>query len=183
MSDANPSADAPRRADTRSPADTSPIAFAPGEYPIYLALAAIAIYGCVPETGQMPGVAVFLLCLFAIEIAGRRTGGPLVHLVATGIVLWSGLSGATGRGSAVVGAWFAFWPIVLVVTARLVRPGIGVRLRLVLGVVGGIAAIAVARTGAIEPDTGAAVTAVAIAAPVSAAATAALVSLARPPGR
>ncbi len=92
------------------------IDWTPGEVPALLGLTAIAIYGCVPETSnQMPAIGVMLASLFVIELIARRPSAPLVHAVAAGIVLWSGLYGATGRESAIVGALFAFWPLVLVV--------------------------------------------------------------------
>lgn len=161
-----------RRTRTSRLADA--VRFAPGELPVYLACAAVAIYGCVPETDQMPGVAAFLLAVFAIELAARRSAPPWVHTIVAAIVLWSGLYGASGRASAIVGAWFAFWPVVLVVTARLARPDLGLVPRLAIGGVGGIAAIVVARTGALEPTVGPALVAATVAAAVSAAVAAAV---------
>jgi hypothetical protein len=84
-------------------------------------------------------------------------------------VLWSGLYGATGRESAIVGALFAFWPLVLVVLVchRPGRPQPRPVVRWAVGLIGGIAAVAVARTGALEPTIGPALVAVAIALPAS----------------
>jgi hypothetical protein len=149
------------------------ITWTPGEVPALLGLAAVAIYGCVPETNnQMPAIFAMLASLFAIEILARRPSGLLVHAVATGIVLWAGLYGATGRESAIVGALFAFWPLVLVVVVchRPDRPQPAPVARWSIGLIGGIAAVAVARTGALEPTIGPALLAVAIALPVSLAA-------------
>ncbi len=145
------------------------IDWTPGEVPALLGLSAIAIYGCVPETDQMFGIGVMLASLFLIELVARRPSAPIVHLVAAGIVLWSGLYGATGRDSAIVGALFAFWPLVLVVIVchwpgrAEPRP----TTRWIIELIGGIAAVAVARTGALEPTIGPALLAVAIALPTS----------------
>ena len=146
------------------------IDWAPGEVPALLGLTAIAIYACVPETNnQMPAIGVMLASLFVIELVARQPSAPLVHAVAIGIVLWSGLYGATGRDSAIVGALFAFWPLALVVIVchwpGRAEPGPIVRW--LIGLIGGIAAVAVARTGALEPTIGPALLAVAIALPTS----------------
>ena len=149
------------------------IAWAPAEVPALLGLSAIAIYGCVPETSdQMPAVGVMLAALFLIELVARQPSAPLVHAVAIGIVLWSGLYGATGRESAIVGAFFAFWPLVLVLI-MCHRPGRAQPVpvvRWIIGLIGGIGAVAVARTGALQPTIGPALLAVAIALPASLAA-------------
>ena len=156
------------------------IDWTPGEVPALLGLTAIAIYGCVPETNnQMPAIGVMLASLFVIELIARRPSGLLVHAVAIGIVLWSGLYGATGRESAIVGALFAFWPLVLVVIVchwpgrEQPQP----TARWIIGLIGGIAAVAVARTGALEPTIGPALIAVAIAVPASLAVALVVVSI------
>jgi hypothetical protein len=145
------------------------IAWTPGEVPALLGLAAIAIYGCVPETDQMPTIAVLLAGLALVELITRTPSAPVVHAMAFALVLWSGLYGATGRESAIVGALFAFWPLVLVLLVCH-RPGRAQPrpiIRWVIGMIGGIAAVAVARTGALEPTIGPALVAVAIALPTS----------------
>jgi hypothetical protein len=144
----------------------------PGEFPCVLALTTLAIYLCVPETDQMPTVALMVVMLAGIEIVTRQPSAPAVQLVAAGIVLWAGLYGATGRSSAIVGTLFAFWPFVLVggVTLGLrwrERPPARRPQRWAIEVTGGIAAIAVARTGALEPTVRPALVAVGIAAGVS----------------
>ena len=156
------------------------IAWSSGEVPALLGLSAIAIYGCVPETSnQMPAIGVMLASLFLIELVARRASPLLVQAVAAGIVLWSGLYGATGRDSAIVGALFAFWPPVLVVTicqlSRRAQPRPFIRWT--VGLIGGIAAVAVARTGALEPTIGPALIAVAIALPASLAVALGVVSI------
>ena len=146
------------------------IAWSPGEVPALLGLSAIAIYGCVPETSnQMPAIGVMLASLFLIELVARQSSPLPVQAVAAGIVLWSGLYGATGRDSAIVGALFAFWPLVLVIVVCHWpnRPQPRPIVRWTIGLIGGIAAVAVARTGALEPTVGPALVAVAIALPTS----------------
>ena len=163
------------------PADASPrvLRFAPGELPFLLAMTAVAIYGCVPETDQMTTIGALLAGLFVVEVVTRMPSAPIVSLTAALIVLWSGLYGATGRGSAVVGAWFAFWPLVLVALAVAVFGPLRLPVRLVIGLIGGIAAVAVARTGAIEPTTAPALVAVAVAIPVSLVAAWGVVAISR----
>jgi hypothetical protein len=138
-----------------------------GEFPVLLGWAALAIYACVPKTGHMPTIGLLIAGLFLAEVATGNRSHWIVHLLATAIVLWSGLYGATGRGSAIVGSLFAFWPIVLVGLASLIAGPLRPATRWAVGAIGGAAAIAVARTGGIEPTTGPALVAVAIAVPVS----------------
>lgn len=159
--------------------NSSLVEFTPGEYPALLALTCVAIYGCVPETGQMPAMGAMVACLFLIEVSTRASSVLLVKLVAALIVLWSGLYGATGRGSAVVGAWFAFWPLVLVVGCAVVFAPLRLVARWIIGIIGGVAAVAVARTGGIEPTTGPAIVAVALAVPLSMTAAYVVVALSR----
>lgn len=146
--------------------------WSPGEFPAYLAMTAIATYACVPETDQMRAIGLMVLSLGIIEIITSVPSGPAVQVTAIGIVAWSGLYGATGRDSAIVGALFAFWPLVMVVGAdlwlrrRKLAPARRTQ-RLLIGLVGGGAAIAVARTGALDPTIGPALLAVAVAAPIS----------------
>jgi hypothetical protein len=146
------------------------IDWTPGEVPALLGLTAIAIYGCVPETSnQMPAIGVMLAVLFSVELVTRRPAAPVWHLGAAALVLWAGLYGAAGRESAIVGALFAFWPLVLVVLVCHLpgrsrpRPVV----RWTIGLIGGVAAVAVARTGALEPTIEPALVAVAMAMPMS----------------
>jgi hypothetical protein len=157
----------------------------PGEYPWLLAMTALATYLCVPETDQMPAIGAMVLALAVVELIARRASGAIVQIVAAAIVLWSGLYGATGRGSAIVGAIFAFWPLVLVASAVLwlrwrERPAVRVLQRFGVGLIGGVAAVAVARTGALQPAVRPALVAVAVAGVVSAVLALAIVSQ---PGR
>jgi hypothetical protein len=148
-----------------------PVELTPGELPVLLAYATAAITACVPETGQMPTVAWMVVGLLAVELLTRSTSALPVQVTAIGIVLWSGLYGATGRTSAVIGAWFAWWPLLLVVAADRVGGPLTARTRWAIGAIGGAAALAVARTGGIATATGPAVVVVAVAVVVSVTAT------------
>ena len=159
---------------------------APGLWPLALTTTTIAMYGCVPETDQLPAIALMTLGLAGVEAVTRHRSEPIVFVVAAAIVLWAGLYGATGRASAIVGAWFAFWPVVIVpVVAALCQPSARIRtcwltqrrMHPVIAFIGALAAIGVARTGAIQPTVGPALLAVAIAAPVSLAASIGLLVL------
>jgi hypothetical protein len=138
--------------------------------PLTLAAASVAIYGCVPETDQMPTIWVLTFGAAIVEVVVRRRMPVGLLFVLGALVMWSGLYGATGRDSAIVGALFAFWPVAIVPLVAIVRPRLRDRRELVQWVIAGIgavAAVAVARTGAIEPTIGPALLAVAVAAPVS----------------
>jgi hypothetical protein len=142
----------------------------PGVWPLTLTAAAIAIYGCVPETTHMPAFGLMTIGLAVVEVVTRQRSAPVVFVVAAASVLWSGLYGATGRDSAIVGALFALWPVVIVPTVALLVPGLRFRCELVswvIAAIGAAAAVAVARTGAIQPTVGPALVAVAVAAPSS----------------
>jgi hypothetical protein len=142
----------------------------PGVWPLTLTAASIAIYGCVPETTHLPAFGLMTIGLAIVEVATRQRSAPIVFCVAAALVLWAGLFGATGRESAIVGAIFAFWPVVIVPIVTVVVPGLRRRHELVswvISAIGAVAAVGVARTGAIEPTVGPAYLAVAIAAPSS----------------
>jgi len=142
----------------------------PGVRPLTLAAASVAIYGCVPETDQMPTIWVLTFGAAIAEVVAHRRMPDGLLFVLGAMVMWSGLYGATGRNSAIVGALFAFWPVAIVPLVALVRPKLRGRPEVVQWVIAGIgavAAVAVARTGAIEPTIGPALLAVAIAGPVS----------------
>ena len=144
----------------------------PVEFPWLLGMTALATYLCVPETDQMPAIGAMVASLAVVELIARRPSGTVVQLVASAIVLWSGLYGATGRQSAIVGAFFAFWPLVLVGgTALWLRwrelPVARRSERWAVGLTGGIAAVAVARTGALQPTIRPALVAAGIAAVAS----------------
>jgi hypothetical protein len=143
------------------------VEFAPGELPVLLGWAAVAIYGCVPETDQMPTIGALVAGLFVIERVTRLPSALPIQVVAAAIVLWSGLYGATGRGSAIVGAWFAFWPLLVMVALAVVAEPLPLRVRWTLGACAALAALVVARTGALATTTSPALAAVAVASTVS----------------
>lgn len=134
----------------------------PGAVPTLIGVMQFAIYCCVPETDQIPQVVFAVVVLVALELAADRPMPWWLVLAVVGLVMWSGLFGATGRESALVGTLFAAWPLVLVLA--------GVGSPVVAACVGSVAAVAVARTGALQPTVRPALVAVALAAFVSLAA-------------
>lgn len=124
---------------------------------------ATAVYGCVPETDQMPEVAMLLLAGAAIEQLRRRPLPAPALLAAWGVLAWSALYGATGRPSALLGGLFALLPPL---TAAVVG-GRDARCSAFVGALWVGAAVAVARTGGISPRSAPAVLAVAIGALVA----------------
>jgi uncharacterized membrane protein (UPF0136 family) len=127
----------------------------PGAVPALIGVMQFAIYCCVPETDQIPQVVFAVVVLLAMELGAARPLPWWLVVPVFGLVQWSGVFGATGRSSAIVGALFAAWPLVLVL-ARLGSPSVAAS-------IGSIAAIAVARTGALRPTVGSALIAVALA--------------------
>ena len=138
----------------------------PGVLPFVIATSAAAIYGCVPETSdQMPLIGALVIMLIAVEVLYRRQIHIGFHGLVAAMVLWSGIYGATWRQSALIGALFAMWPILIVpavtlVVRRLTRTAEPVRW-LVAGL-GMAAALIVARTGALQPTAGPALVAVSV---------------------
>lgn len=128
----------------------------PGLVPVLILGAVAATYACVPETDHIGRVALLAALTVVVEVVLRRQVPVAVTLVVAMVVLWSGVHGATGRPSALVGAAFAAWGLVLLPLVAATRPGTGDRSTLVRSVVAGlgtVAALAVARTGGIA-DTG-----------------------------
>jgi hypothetical protein len=141
-----------------------------GIWPLMLAAAALATYLCVPETDQMSTIGLMTVGLLLIELVTRQRSAPIVIAAGAAVVLWSGLYGATGRDSAIVGAIFALWPVVIVPIVALIRPVLRARPEPVawaIALIGAVAAVAVARTGALQPTVRPAIVAVAIVAPIS----------------
>jgi hypothetical protein len=121
----------------------------PGAVPGLALAAATATYLCVPETDQFKGVALLMIGVGLVEFASREVLPLGWHAALFAVVLWAGLFGATGRASAVVGAVFAGW--VLVLPAATAVDG-HEPTRRCAGLVAGVAIIAallVARTGAL----------------------------------
>ncbi len=138
----------------------------PGVLPFVIATSAAAIYGCVPETSnQMPLIGALVTMLMAVEVLYRRQVHIGFHGLVAAMVLWSGIYGATWRQSALIGALSAMWPIVIVPLVwivmrrldRVVEP-----VRWVIAGLGSAAAVAVARTGALQHTGRPAVVAVAV---------------------
>ena len=130
------------------------------------------MYACVPETDHFGWIAIAPATLAAIELQrGRRVSSSWIIGVAH-LVWWAGIYGATGRESAFVGAWFAWWPTLVVAVmspwvARIRSPRWLTATVLVAPLV--VATGVVARTGAVEPTVEPALAAVGVAAPASAA--------------
>lgn len=151
----------------------------PGALTAVLLVTLAAMYGCVPETDQIPPVAAILVIVGLLEVALRRSfhpagstpagptpagsipAGPLLAwlqlawiVVAAALVLWAGVYGTAGYDRAFIGGLFAFWPVVLVAVVGLVFPQLAraaTLARLLVFGLGAAAALVVARTGALQP--------------------------------
>jgi hypothetical protein len=137
---------------------------APGLAPLPVAAALIAVALCVPETGPVYLAAVVLGGVVVLELATRQQADIAWYALAAGLVGWVGLYGASGRLSALVGALFAWWAVVLLwAVDRLVglRSTLGATL---VAAVGLVAVVAVARTGGVADSAAPAVAAAALAA-------------------
>lgn len=124
---------------------------------LVLGAAAVAIYGCVPETGQMAEVGVLLACGGGAELARRRALPAAFVAAGGGVVLWAGVDGAVGRQSALVGALFAVAATLWVPVACRVWRSLRVATepwRWVVAVVAAAAAVGMARTGGLERTAG-----------------------------
>lgn len=121
----------------------------PGLAPLTIVGALFAISLCVPETDQLPIVAILPMALVVLEVVDRRQLPIEWYIVAAAAVGWGGMFGATGRQSALAGALFAWWTVLLpsfaFVTYRSEH-----RWR-IIGVAGvaALAAVVMARTGGI----------------------------------
>jgi hypothetical protein len=124
----------------------------PGVAPLTIVAALVAIFLCVPETGQLPVVALLPAALVALEVAHRRQMPLEWYVVAAAAVGWGGLFGATGRQSALAGALFAWWAVLLpafvVARRRIATPW---RARAIASVAA-LWVVVVARTGGIADD-------------------------------
>lgn len=145
-------------------------------------LVAVAMYGCVPETDHLELIGAVLGGLLLGELANRRSWNWGVHLALASVLIWAVRHGAVGQERALVGGSFAFWPIIvlgalLLVSARASVVGVSV-------LIAGAAALAVSRTGALEPGWSTALRSVAVWGGASAAVIALVVAVgARPTGR
>lgn len=153
----------------------------PGDVPLTVAGVLLAIFLCVPETDQILRVAGVVTIVVIAEGVSRRTLPLLLIGAVAAYVMWAGIFGATGRQSALVGALFAWWPVLILPLLSRRMPGLadtGTWVRGGIVAVGGLAAVGVARTGALQPTVSPALLAVAVAAPVSLAVGAAVGELA-----
>jgi len=150
---------------------------APGLAPATLGgtLAAIAL--CVPEVNQIALAAMLLGFVMLLEVLGRRQLAIGWYAVGAAAVLWAGMFGATGRQSALVGALFAWWAVALVPLVHAVVPIRSVLTAAVVGAIGVLAAIVMARTGGIADSGTAAFVAAVASAVMSFAAAVAMVGL------
>jgi hypothetical protein len=155
----------------------------PSLVPWLVMCACAATYACVPETDQIPQVALVAAAALVVHLITNAIGRPvhwLLHVVVAAWVLWAGIFGATGRQSALIGALYSWWPFVLLlVVAHRLPPTLGLWRRLdpaarrttrraaltwwEVAAVAAVATAAVARTGALEPTVRPAVVAVVIA--------------------
>lgn len=139
----------------------------PGIVPLTIVAAVAAIYACVPETNTQMGVVAAVAAVgVVVEPVLRRPLPGWWHTEVSLLVLWSGIFGATGRQSALIGALFALWPVVIVPLAVVLLPQLGLateRIRWLLAAVGAVSAVAVARTGGIADSARPAIIAVAVA--------------------
>lgn len=160
----------------------------PGAASASLLMVWVAVYACVPETSdQMFHVAALLVVMGATELVTRSLLPWWAHTCATAVTVWAGLYGSTGRPSAVVGALFALWPLVLPNVVAMVVPAFeraSARWRWVVLLVAGTASVAVARLGALGATLAPAARDAALAAGISAvAAFAVAVTVTRRAGR
>ena len=118
-----------------------------------LASSMAAVYGCVPETDQIPPIALCVVSVLVIELVTWRPL-PVAWFAAVGaLILRTGLYGATGRLSALAGTLFAAWALVFLPIVERVRPRVNAApepLRWVIAGIGSIGSIVVARTGALQ---------------------------------
>ncbi len=143
----------------------------PGAVPAVLLCWLAAVYGCVPETDQVRQAAGLLAGFAAAEVIARHAAPWPAHLVGAAGVLWCGLYGATGYARAEVGAVFGAWTVLLPAAVATLVPPLVARawpIRWAVAGVAVVAALAVARTGALHPPVSGALRSAAVAAAVSA---------------
>ncbi len=125
----------------------------PGMVTGLIAVSAVAVYACVPETDHVPSIAVTLAGVAVIERAQGHTIPLLCHAIAAALVLWAGVYGAAGEQRGLIGTLFAFWTVIMpVVVVRFLPRVIGSAgwVRVGIGGLAGAAALTVARTGALQ---------------------------------
>lgn len=120
----------------------------PGAVAVLLAAVVGVQYATVPETDQLRWVVAVVVVLALVEVVWRRTVPAASAAVVVVLVAWAGWFGGRHRGGAVVGAWFAWWPWVVVWVVHLVSPR-RLWLQWTGAVVATAAALWVARAGAL----------------------------------
>ncbi len=133
----------------------------PGLVPGTIVVALVAVYVCVPETDQIPIAALVPVVVVALEVVQRSQVGLEWYAVAAASVGWAGMFGAGGRQSALIGALFAWWAVLLVPLVHHLKPIPNQRSAVGVALIGGVAAIGMARTGGIA-ESGAAAAAAAL---------------------
>ena len=131
----------------------------------------LAMYLCVPETNQFAMAALIPMAVFLVELVRREQLGVEWYALAAASVAWAGMFGSSGRQSALIGALFSWWPILL---PWLIGRLMGARQRTTViasMVVGALAAVVFARTGGISAS---GVTAAVVVAAIAAASCAAV---------
>ena len=127
----------------------------PGAVPLVALAWLAAVYGCVPETDHVLSVGLIVAGLAVLEFVADEYLPFGWQLGIIGAVLWAGLYGATGRQSALVGALFGAWPLLLgPFVAMVSRRRTPHWVPWVVATVGTGAAFAVARTGALATTIG-----------------------------
>lgn len=158
---------------------------APGWAPASIVGVMTVTFLCVPETDQIPYIAAVPAVLAVVEVLSGRSLPFGVIYTAAALVLWAGVFGATGRQSAFVGAFFAWWPLMMLAGAVAICPALA-RARpwrhAVILIGGFVAAGVVSRTGALQPTGGPAVRAAAVAGVVSLGLTSLVLVSFRTPG-
>ena len=125
----------------------------PGIVPSGLLAVLLAMYLCVPETDQFAVAALVPVTVLVLELVRREQLGVEWYALAAVSVAWAGMFGSSGRQSALIGAIFAWWPILLPwVISR--STGVCSRYSMLASmVIGAAAALIFARTGGISDST------------------------------
>ncbi len=141
----------------------------PGVVPAGLLAVLLAAYLCVPETDQFFVAGLMPVSLLVCELVRRRQFGVEWYVVAAASVGWAAMFGTSGRQSALIGALFAWWPILLPWSIMRLT-GVRSQTSMIASMmIGAAAALAFARTGGLSDSTRNAVLVVVIGSLASAA--------------
>lgn len=122
----------------------------PGMAPLTLVATTFVVTLCVPETDQLPLVVMLPGALVFLEVLARRQFSIEWYVVSSAAIAWGAMFGATGRQSALAGALFAWWVVLLPAIAHLVRPVAELWRALTITGLAFVAASVFARTGGIS---------------------------------